>query len=119
MTFLTPARPVHKPSDEPPWRPKREGHRTTIDLAAWQAETEVMPVVPETQAGRDNHRFDTRPRPALSPAGAGLIDEIATLIRSLTYGEMIELAQAMWKRRDEGEVTQATLPGILHRWASK
>src|SRR6516162_3038151 len=29
------------------------------------------------------------------------LDEIATLMRALTYGEMMELAQAIWKIRPE------------------
>jgi hypothetical protein len=42
------------------------------------------------------------------------IDEIATLVQGLTYGEMIELAQAMWKAQPEGSaVTQEYLPVLL------
>ena len=46
------------------------------------------------------------------------LNEIATMMRSLTYGEMMELAQAIWKIRPEGEgVSQDTLPMLLHRWS--
>jgi hypothetical protein len=46
------------------------------------------------------------------------IDEIATLVQGLTYGEMIELAQAMWKAQPEGSaVTQENLPVLLHCWS--
>lgn len=46
------------------------------------------------------------------------LNEIATMMRALTYGEMIELAQAIWKIRPEGEgVSQDSLPMLLHRWS--
>lgn len=46
------------------------------------------------------------------------LDDIALLLQNLTYGEMIELCQAMWKIRSEGELTEANLPALLHRWAT-
>jgi hypothetical protein len=47
-----------------------------------------------------------------------LLDEIATLVQGLTYGEMIERSEAMWKCRAEGSgVTQENLPELLHRWS--
>ncbi len=47
------------------------------------------------------------------------LDRIATLVRSLTYGEMMELAEAMWKvKPGDKEVTQADLPVILHAWST-
>jgi len=47
------------------------------------------------------------------------LNEIATLMRALTYGEMMELAQAIWKIRPEGEnVDQDSLPMLLHRWST-
>jgi hypothetical protein len=48
------------------------------------------------------------------------LNEIATLVRSLTYGEMMELAQAIWKIRPEGTVTidQHALPMMLHLWST-
>jgi hypothetical protein len=46
------------------------------------------------------------------------LDEIAMLVRALTYGEMIELAEGMWKVQPEGAaVTQENLPSLLHRWS--
>ena len=46
------------------------------------------------------------------------LDEIAMLVRALTYGEMIELAEGMWKVQPEGAtVTQENLPALLHRWS--
>ena len=47
------------------------------------------------------------------------LNEIATMVRALTYGEMIELAQSIWKIRQEGEgVDQDSLPMLLHRWST-
>jgi hypothetical protein len=46
------------------------------------------------------------------------LDEIATLVQGLTYGEMIELAETMWKIQPEGSaMTLENLPTMLHRWS--
>jgi hypothetical protein len=46
------------------------------------------------------------------------LDEIAMLVQALTYGEMIELAEGMWKVQPDGTaVTQENLPALLHRWS--
>jgi hypothetical protein len=43
------------------------------------------------------------------------LDEIAKAIRTLTYGEMLELAEAMWKVTSRGsEITESDLPGRRH-----
>jgi hypothetical protein len=47
------------------------------------------------------------------------LEEIASLVRSLTYGEMIELAASMWKAQpDESGLTQENLPAVLYRWST-
>ena len=47
------------------------------------------------------------------------LEEIARLVRALTYGEMIELAASMWKVRPEGSgLTQDNLPAMLYRWST-
>jgi hypothetical protein len=47
------------------------------------------------------------------------LNEIATLMRTLTYGEMVELAHALWKIRPEGEeVDKYSLPMMLHLWST-
>jgi hypothetical protein len=46
------------------------------------------------------------------------LDDIAALVQTLTYGEMIELSEALWKSRSEGAVTGETLPPLLHRWSA-
>ena len=46
------------------------------------------------------------------------LEEIAVLVCALTYGEMIELAEAIWNVQPEGlPITQDNLPALLHRWA--
>jgi hypothetical protein len=46
------------------------------------------------------------------------LDDIATLIHGLTYGEMIELSEAIWKAQPEGTaITAENLPALLHRWS--
>src|SRR5215475_2271715 len=46
------------------------------------------------------------------------LDEIAGALRTLTYGEMLELAESMWKVNSQGsEITQSDLPNVLHRWS--
>jgi hypothetical protein len=46
------------------------------------------------------------------------LDEIAMLVQALTYGEMVELAEAIWKIQPDGStVTQENLAALLHRWS--
>jgi hypothetical protein len=47
------------------------------------------------------------------------LDEIAEALRTLTYGEMLELAESMWKvNSHRSEITESDLPGVLHRWSA-
>jgi hypothetical protein len=51
--------------------------------------------------------------------GRSRLDEIAKAIRTLTYGEMLELAKSMWEVNSHGsELTKSDLPGLLHRWSA-
>jgi hypothetical protein len=51
--------------------------------------------------------------------GSDRLNEIATLVRTLTYGEMMELAHAIWKIRPDGaEIDQYNLPMMLHLWST-
>jgi hypothetical protein len=46
------------------------------------------------------------------------LEEIAVLVHGLTYGEMIELAEAIWKLQPDGvTITEENLPALLHRWS--
>ena len=47
----------------------------------------------------------------------GPLDEIAGTIRSLSYGEMIDLAAELWKAAGGAEITAETLPAIFHQWS--
>jgi hypothetical protein len=52
------------------------------------------------------------------PQGRSRIDEIAALMLALTYGEMIALADAIWKAQPEGStITAENLPAVLHHWS--
>lgn len=46
------------------------------------------------------------------------LNEIASLVRSLTYGEMIELARALWNLRGQDGLDQHSLPMTLHQWST-
>ena len=46
------------------------------------------------------------------------LDEIATLVGGLTYGEMIELSEAIWRAQSErSAITLENFPALLHRWS--
>jgi hypothetical protein len=46
------------------------------------------------------------------------LDEIATLVSVLTYGEMIELSEAIWRAQSErSAITLENFPALLHRWS--
>jgi hypothetical protein len=100
---------------------------TDFQLGATEDETryEVETARPANEVGLRGHRggetnmdatFDQRKirRRPQKP-----LDEIATLIRGLTYGEMIELSEAMWTNRPNGlAVTLENLPELFHRWST-
>jgi hypothetical protein len=47
------------------------------------------------------------------------IDDIAALVRTLTYGEMVQLADEIWKAIPADQNTALTLealPATLHTW---
>jgi hypothetical protein len=47
------------------------------------------------------------------------LDEISKVIRTLTYGEMLELAASMWRVNSHGsDISESDLPGVLHRWSA-
>jgi hypothetical protein len=51
--------------------------------------------------------------------GHSRLDEIAEALRTLTYGEMLELAESMWKVNSQGsEITESDLPSVLYRWST-
>jgi hypothetical protein len=51
--------------------------------------------------------------------GRRRLDEIADVVRALTYGEMMELASSMWNVRPDGaNLTEHNLPAVLYRWST-
>jgi hypothetical protein len=51
--------------------------------------------------------------------GRKRLDEIADVVRLLTYGEMMELAESMWNvRPGDSELTEHNLPAVLYRWST-
>jgi hypothetical protein len=46
------------------------------------------------------------------------LGEIAEALRTLTYGQMIELAESMWKVNPQAsEITESDLPNVIYRWS--
>ncbi len=46
------------------------------------------------------------------------LDEIAEALRTLTYGQMLELAESLWKVNSQGSgITESDLPNVLYRWS--
>ena len=51
--------------------------------------------------------------------GRRRLDEIADVVRALTYGEMMELAESMWNVKPDGStLTEHNLPAVLYRWST-
>ena len=47
------------------------------------------------------------------------LDEIAALVRALTYGEMMQLAEGLWNANGQkAEISKDDLPGRLHQWST-
>jgi len=80
---------------------------------------------------RTNGRLppDDHPRVLNTPAvdlhkleaelGRCRLDEIADVVRALTYGEMMELATSMWNVKPDGSsLTEDNLPAVLYRWST-
>ena len=72
---------------------------------------------------------DALPRPMNAPIvdlrklehelGRRRLDEIADVVRTLTYGEMMELAESMWNiKPEDSNLTEHNLPAGLHHWST-
>ncbi len=70
---------------------------------------------PERRAERAEATRAHESRP-LVRLGATPLDDIAALILSLTYGEMLELAKGL---AQGGEITETTLPAVLWKWSMR
>jgi hypothetical protein len=51
------------------------------------------------------------------------LDQIARLVRALVYGDVMQLGAEMWKAKEPTKgnrpITQADLPMMFHRWATR
>ena len=56
-------------------------------------------------------------RGVAEPLERQTIDSIAELLRTLTYGEVIELSEGLWDVRPQTDLSKDSLPALLHRWA--
>ncbi len=88
-------------------------HKASVSLIT---EREVMPVASGLGPTENDHRKSGHESRPLVRLGATPLDDIAALIRSLTYGEMLELAKGL---AEGGEITETTLPAVLHEWSRR
>jgi hypothetical protein len=69
---------------------------------------------------RDKPRTPRRRQSVLdnNEPGHSRLDEIAEALRSLTHGQMLHLAESMWKVNSQGSgITESDLPNVLYRWS--
>lgn len=85
---------------------------------------ECVGVDPPVSALHHSHLDETAEIECLDggPAAADALarnpsEEIAEILRSLTYAEMIELTGGLWRLRGEAGVNRETLPRMLYAWA--
>jgi hypothetical protein len=102
----------------------------TVTPAARLADAE--PIAPPEPAVYSPERFhdaaaseESAPPPLVdlrkleAELGRRRLDEIADVVRTLTYGEMMELAETMWSvRPDDSALTERNLPAVLYRWST-
>ena len=81
------------------------------------------------RAANGNQSSDDHPHAMSAPTvdlrklevelGRRRLDEIADVVRALTYGEMMELAASMWNVKPDGSsLTEHNLPAVLYRWST-
>jgi hypothetical protein len=97
--------------------------RNTSDKAIWLRLVECWRA-PEIQKARQPIRDKPRtPRRRQSvqdnnEPGHSRLDEIAEALRTLTHGQMLQLAESIWKVNSQGSgITQSDLPNVLYRWS--
>jgi hypothetical protein len=88
------------------------GERQQIDEAGLTVQLS-RPVPFDNRAGLEALERELNKSPKCYP-----LDEIACLVRALTYGEMVELASEIAKHTGENPLNVDTLPGTLHRWST-
>jgi hypothetical protein len=111
--FRTPKETGHQRTD---FRPQPTGPRHCIEIEQ-TPETPIVSLAKLAQELGVDLAAEAKAQGG-QYLGETKLDAIATLVKALTYGEMMELAEALWKVKGEGEVTQDSLPGMLHRWGT-
>lgn len=102
------------PPDFAPWRVRRElGTDLKASDSAAIIENDMQPYRRAEMKTKPTPDLRIQQRQTPTP-----LDDIAALVQTLTYGEMIELSVAIWKSRSEEAVTEETLPPVLHRWSA-
>jgi hypothetical protein len=109
------------PRDLQERRPIRGDYRSP----GWRAEREVSdgPAVSELdtlnqRSAEMNTGMTVNMRRLQEQLARKPLEEIATLVHALTFGEMMEFAEGVWKVQPEGlAITVENLPILLHRWS--
>jgi hypothetical protein len=129
--------PSYLTQDRPGDRPRQAGGlsvRERLTRPATTAHTDFNMPVPEPNERERAQSFTPRAQPARAEAPTPInismkrleqelqtdrLQEIATLVRALTYGEMIELSRQLHRvRPNGGALDENTLPMTLHLWAT-
>ena len=118
MVELVPKRPPRPHSLN--WGPVIDEYRQKMDRTDAAEPEDPRDVVAEPPP-LPNEKEDTMVSPISKfqeQLERNCLDEIAPLLLALTYGEMIELADAIWSAQPEGSaITKDNLPTLLHRWS--
>ena len=104
------------------WRPVVNDYRVKAGRSgAAEIESADLAATDASPAPEENEEAMVSPinlRKFQEQLNRGRLDEIAALVLSLTYGEMIEMANAIWQVQPDGTaITQDNLPALLHRWS--
>jgi hypothetical protein len=97
--------------------------RNASDKAFWLGLAECWQAVEIQKARqpiRDKPRTPRRRQSVLdnNEPGHSRLDEIAEALRSLTHGQMLQLAESMWKVNLQGSgIIESDLPNVLYRWS--
>lgn len=119
-TFTSRQPPANDPYAPPEARASAEAEATERAVAVEPPAAPAAPPPEEPLVMLERHvkRILAEER-RQSEAKRNHLDRVAALVRSLTYAEMIELAEGFWKQKPEGEISKEMIPGMLHRWSTE
>jgi hypothetical protein len=93
------------------YRPRRENHVDSETSPHCTYDDVANPI----DEGGEGDKID---RGQNNEPGHSRLDRIAEELRTLTYGQMLELAESMWKANSQGsEIAESDLPNVLYRWS--